>query len=508
MKLFGNSSGKHLRRDDSLPEARSPQPVRQREETVPAAAPRQEPAPVRSAVAVMERPAAEAASPSPAPQKTTVRKRSRFLLGYLIYLLVFLLIIAVGLTVLWLRMDAYERSRPYQPMEQLMRSTSEADWRRMLSEAGVENSYLDTLDFSSVNYVKKLGVYTDEQPVYNIRFGKKTMLVASLAEGRPLRFGFNAWDLETLTLVESNLAIYAPEGALVTVHGQPVGPEALAKRNAQPVTLGPFEADRSDIPGLNKYVLTHNFSAEDVVVTDADGSTLELGYQKGNSYYYPPLTSAYVIEAPSMVTVSVNGIPLTEENAKVERKPLEDFADLGDSVSVSPEDVRYEIDGLLVRPTVRAAFADGAELVPAEETDDRWSFRLQPDATFAAEQEQRILTIFDAYIAFLGNRNGDLNGNYRRYLSYLVPDSDAAKRATKSLDSLYWVKGRDTSLDGVKLGDVVRYGDDCFTAWIDFTRRLVDGGEDNNSYLFIFSRYQNEWRVARVMNKTSFIRNG
>ena len=106
----------------------------------------------------------------------------------------------------------------------------------------------------------------------------------------------------------------------------------------------------------------------------------------------------------------------------------------------------------------------------------------------------------------LGNRNADLYGNYRRYLSYLVPGSEAALRAEKSLDSLYWVKGRDTTLDAVSVGDVMRYGDDCFTVWLDFTRRLVDGGEDNNSYLFIFTRYNNEWRVVRVMNKTSFIR--
>ena len=505
MKLFGNSSGKHLLRDDPIFAETHPRPIRQQTDNVPDAQQAAKRADARTSVAVLERPETVIATPAP---EAPVRTKSRFLTGYLIYVIIFLLIIAGGLTVLWLRMDAYELSRPYRPMDEYMQAMSASDWRDMLSDAGVEDSYLDTLDFSSVSYGKKLGEYSDTHPVYSIRFGKKNMVTATLKEGPALRFGYHAWTLDSMTLVESGLTVYAPEGALVTIHGQPVGPECISQRDALPIELGVLEANRTDIPGLTKYVLNHNFSADDLVVTDADGSTIELGYQKGNSYYYPPMTSGYVIEAPSLATVSVNGIVLTDDNAQIEREPLEDFEDLGGFIPITPADVRYEIDGLLVRPTVKATLPNGTELSPAEESDDGWVFRLQNDAAFAAEQKDRILTIFDAYIAFLGNRNSDLNGNYKRYLAYLVPDSDAAKRAAKSLDSLYWVKGRDTSLDGVELGDVIRYGDDCYTAWLDFTRRLVDGGEDRNSYLFIFTRYQNEWRVVRVMNKTSFIRNG
>ena len=506
MKIFGNSSGKHIRREDDPPRMLPTDRTRQTEAPPRPAPepPRREPEPVsrperrsvreerpQSAVAVAERP-----------------KKSRFWLGYVIYIVVFLLIVAAGLTYLWLRMDAYERSRPYRAMDGLMALMRPEDWRRELSDDGVEASFIDTLDLNSAGYVKKLGEYSDEHPVYSIRFGKKTMLTAALEQGQPLRFGYNAWQLDSLTLVKSGLTVYAPEGALVTRNGQPVGPECLVERNAQNVTLGPLEAQRSDLPGLSKYALDACFTAEHIVVTDADGSELALSAQKGNAYYYAPMTSAYVITAPSAVTVTVNGIALTEENARIERTPLEDFAGLEAFIPEMPAELRYVIDGLVAKPLVEARFPDGSALAPAEQTDDAWVFRLEPDAEFRAAMEERILRIFDAYIAFLGNRNGDLNGNYQRYKSYLVPDSDAAKRAAKSLDSLYWVTGRDTSLDGVALGDVIRYGDNCFTAWLDFTRRLLDGGEDNNSYLFIFLRYQDEWRVVQIMNKTSFLRNG
>ncbi len=501
MKLFGNSSGKHVRTGEPLPPSetlrRASAP--QQEFTPP---PSQNP-PARSAAAVPEHPSPPPVKSRPSAPK---KKKSHFLLGYLVFVVVFLALIAGGLTVLWQRMDAYERSRPYRPMDQLMGATSASDWREKLSDAGVEDSFLDTLDFSDVSYTKKLGVYSDDRPVYSIRFGKKSMLTATLAQGDELRFGYHAWEIKDMTLVDSGLTVFAPEGATVTVRGQAVGPECLVQRNAQSVSPGMFEAGRTDIPGLTKYVLNRCFTAEDVAVTDADGNALAVGYQKGNAYYYPPLTSGYVIEAPSLLTVTVNGIVLTEENSEITNKPLEDFEGLDGSVPVSPADVRYVIDGLLARPVVSAVFSDGTELSPLEEADDRWIYRLLPDEEFAASQKDYILKVFDAYIAFLGNRNADLNGNYRRYLAYLVPGSEAADRAAKSLDSLYWVKGRDVSLDGVTVGDVIRYGDDCYTAWLDFTRRIDADTEDNNSYLFIFVRYNDQWRVVRVMNKTSFIR--
>ena len=502
MKLFSSPSGKHAR---SKEDAFSTPAVNR-----PAVEPRT-PSVSRNTSPLQPQPAAHV-PPSPQIDAAPVKEhkyrssRTRFLTGYFIYIMAFVAIIIVGLTVLWLRMDAYERSRPYRAMDSLMSMENPEAWRKLLADEGVEAAYLDTLAFDQANYTKKLGEYTDEKPVYSVRFGKTTMLTAYLRKGEDLRFGYSAWVLDHLTPVDSGLCVYAPEGATVMLNGAAVGEEYIAERNAQNITLGPLEADRTDIPGLTKYVLNRCFTADGITVTDAQGNALALGMQQGKSYYYPPVTSGYLIEAPSAVTVTVNGIPLTEEYAEITRKPLEDFEGMGDSVPVLPADVTYVIDGLVAAPEIKASFADGTLLAPTEKTADRWTFRLLPDEALRAEQEERILRIFDAYIAFLGNRNADLYGNYRRYLAYLVPGSEAAQRAEKSLDSLYWVQGRDTTLEDVSLGDVIRYGDDCFTAWLDFTRRLLDGGEDNNSYLFIFVRYNSEWRVVRVMNKTSFIR--
>ena len=331
------------------------------------------------------------------------------------------------------------------------------------------------------------------------------MLTVTLKKGAALPFGSYVWELDSVEAVPSGLKVFAPEDAVLAIRGQVIGPEALTERDAQPVTLGPLEETRSDIPGLALFSLNWIFSVDDLTVTDAEGSELSLAHTSGNAYYYPPLTSDYVIEAPSTATVTVNGIPLTEEYAEISSKPLEDFAGLGDSIPVTPANVTYLIDGLVAHPRVEAVCSDGTVLEPTETTDDRWTFALRPDPAFTAEQESYILTVFDAYIAFLGNRGGDMYGNLARYQQYLVPGSEAADRASRSLDSLYWFQGRDTALESVLLGDVIRYGDDCFTAWIDFTRRIDEQTEDPNSLLFIFVRYNGQWRVVRVMNQTSFL---
>lgn len=513
MKLISRNSGKHIHPDvpnqapetEPMPEAfRKPDPTRQPIPEQNDAMPGNPAAPARVRPKP-EPPQNTAAAVMSAPKQ---KKRLSFRAAYLLYILVFLVIIAAGLFVLWQRMDAYERSRPYLPMDMLMRTNNASDWRQLLSKSGVEDGFLDTLALDDADYVKKFGEYTDDQPVYSVRFGKKPMLTATLAKGSLLRFGYHTWVLGSLTPVDSGLSVYAPADATVAVSGVPVSEDRIAQLDAQSLTLGELESGRDDIPGLTKYILNECFSAERITVTDAAGNPLTLGYQKGNAYYYPPLTSGYVILAPSQVAITVNGITLTDQNAEITRTPLEDFEGLDDSVPVHPEDVRYVIDGLVARPVVKAILPDGSLLPVDEETEDRFSFRLLSDEAFAEEQKQLIFEVFDAYIAFLGNRDAELAENYQRYLRYLVPGSEAAERAQMSLISLTWITGRDTALDSVSLNSVIRYSEDCFTALLDITRKLPNGTDDNSSVLFIFVQYNGQWRVLRVMNKTSFIRYG
>ena len=439
------------------------------------------------------------------------QKKDRFVKVYLICVLCVLLIIAAGLLLLWRRMDVYERSRPARAVEAWIDATDSAGWRTLLSGMGVEDSYLSGLDLADAEYYKKLELYTDETPTFGVRFGKKTMLVASLKRGEALGFGSNAWEIGSVSLADSGFTVYAPVGAAVTVDGAPVPEDSLVQRDAQPLTLGVFEQGRDDIPGLSKYVLNDVFGVERVQVTDAEGNALSPAYSSGVSWYYPPLTSDYTVIAPAAAAVTVNGVTVTEENAASCRERGENdayriFDGIEDSLPFSLEaaDRRiWTVEGLVARPAVAAVLSDGTALAAVNETNNTWEFEDvpvgAPDAALAAELEEYILNVFDAHIAYLGNRAGNFEGNYGRYTAYLVPGSEAAEQARRARESVVWAKGQNTHPTAV-VKEVLRYAEDCFTAQVDFTPENDPDG-DVNSNIFVFVRYNGEWRVVRVMNQ-------
>lgn len=539
MKLFGNTSGKKrpaapaprvgARSPDSAPAsvpapvpASIPHPVADAEPepaSVPVSAsvaaplPADAPEPVSVPDVPERRVRAEGFRSESASETAARRKKSAFRRGYLIYVLCFLLVIAAGLLLLWERMDVYERSRPERAVNAWLAEKSAADWRALLEEKGVDEAFLDTLNLSDAESYKKLDAYTEETPAFGIRFGGRTMLTATLAPGEALGFGSHAWVLSGTELTGSGLTVYAPEDAVLTVDGVPAGDDCLVQTNAQSLTLGVFERDAlAETPGLAKYVINTIYTTDRLHVSDAEGRELPQSYSSGMSYYYPPLTSDYRITVPAGASVMANGVPVTEENAAfadVKGEPFpeyEIFAGIEDSVEIeipSPDARIWTLEGLVARPSVAVSMPDGTELSPAEETENAWVYAWAPevteDAGFAAEQEEFILKVFDAYIAFTGNRGRNLNGNYARYNAYLVPDSDAAERARRALPSLEWVKNRDTDLvaDSVEVTEVLRFGDKCFTA--ELTYETVKG--EANRIVFAFVPYNGSWRVVRVMNR-------
>ena len=500
MKLFGNTGR-------GRPQPKAPQPEPSRAETPRQAPPKpwqredrveftQVPPPPKPPVAVVNYRSADTSwTAAPAPRK------SRFWLGYWLYVVLFLAIVTGALYYVWQRLDVYEQSLPYRVMDAWLEGADTAYWREMLRRFGVGESYLDTLDFTQVDYYKKLDRYTDEEPVYGLRFGGKTMLTAALAPGEELKYGRHGWVIDLVSVVDSHLAVYAPVDAVLTVNGVPIPDDTPVQPDAQPLTLGPLEASL-DLPGLAKFTLNRLFTVDGLTVTDAAGEPLELAYSTGSSYYYPPLTRDYEICAPSELTVSVNGVTLTAENSEMTSEAIDAFDGIEDVLSAVPEFVTYRVTGLVARPAVLARGSDGVAQEPAQETEERWTYSLLPDEGLRSELSDYILQVFDAYIAYLGNRGYDLYGNYARYLQYVRDGSEAADRAKRALDSIYWVKNRDTNPASVTLGPVLRYSEDCFTAQVDFT---MTGSDESNGYLFVFQRSDGAWKVIRVLNTTSMV---
>lgn len=528
MKLFGNRSGKHTaRRTDGNPYYS----VRTEEALPRETAPEQPRREMFELKASADAPAARSGSVAPPEPKPDVqftfvepeeyiavsqvnseelpeaeapppRKKRRFGRGLLVYILVFLILSVAALGVFWYWLDNYELGRPQRTMENYLSAADSAYWENFLRTSGVEEGLLETLDLEDTSYFKKVDLNTDETPVFGIRFGDREMLITSLKPGRGLPFGQTTWDVDKVELVKSGLIVYAPPGAQLLVDGQPVAGDCLTQPHAQKLSLSPLEQTRTDIPGLDRYEIDYIYSDERLRVLDAAGNELPLSQHRGKRYYYAPLTRNYTVEAPVGATVTVNGVVLSEANATVSTAPMEDFEGLETWISPLPVVTRYELVNLLAEPELVAYNADGA--LSIRQDGDRYLVSLTADEAFTEEVRQRVMDAFDAYIAFSGNRNANLNANYARYNSFLVPDSVAADRASRALDSLIWVKGRDTALQSQQLTSVLRYGADCFTARIDYAMQ-TDTEVQDNSILMIFVRYNDGWSIVNILNQTTAV---
>jgi len=424
--------------------------------------------------------------------------------------IVMLVLIAAGLVYLWLRMDTYERSLPLRAVEAWMEGRSAEDWRQTLLEQGFPASFVDGLDLRDPDCYKNLSVYTDESPAYSLSFSTRPLLTVRLREGERLRFGKHGWEIAGITAADSGLAVYVPVGATVTVDGVAVGPECLEQRDAQKLSLGVFEAGRSDIPGLDKYVLNRCLTIDGVEVTAADGTVLTPSTSAGNAYYYPPLTADYRIVAPANAAVTVNGVTLTAENAAAEALPpdsdeFEMFEGVEDQLPFTINSLgrtAWTVEGLVAEPEVACTGASGAALT-AERDGNTWDYPAEaagkPDAALAAEQKDMVLACFDAHVAYLGNRGGAMENNYARFTAFLLPGGEAMDQALRARGSIIWAKGLKTHPDAA-LGEVLRYHADCFTAQVDFT---PEGEPDGvlHSNIYIFVRSGNAWKVLRIVSK-------
>lgn len=429
-------------------------------------------------------------------------KKSMFGMIFAIYMLWLLVMIMGGLALLWVRMDAYEKSRPEKTMENYMASHDGSYWNKLLIDNGVSKEYADTFDFSNASFLKKLELYTDDMPVYSVRSGDKEVFSVSLTNGKELKFGYHEWEIGEVKLTGSKISIYVPEDAAVSINGEKISADYMVQKNAQDVQLGLFDEAKNSEYGLAKYQLETIYSSDDFEVKDESGNVLELSETAGASYYYAPLMSDYKIAAPTDSTVTVNGIELAQGNAEIETRPNKDFEGLENFVDPLPEQKIYTIEGLIMKPDIVVKMADGSEL-PVSVDGNEYTYAI-PAGKIEAKLSEYVMSAFDAYIAFIGGRGGNLEGNLNRYISYAAPDSDVYIRAKGAWRSLQWVKGRDARFKSAQINSYTPYSDKLFTCQIDYT--LADDEKENaNSCLFIFVKYKGEWKLAKILNTTSFV---
>lgn len=424
--------------------------------------------------------------------------QSKFAIIYVICMAILSMLVIYGLTILWHYMEAYEKSRPENAMAQFLQSRSSDSWRSLFTQFGINASYIDSLDLENTSFYKNMEFYTDSEPTYTVCFGGTEVAIVQFGRREEIAFGFHTWAWETIWLTGSGFKLYVPHNATIRVGDKTVGQERLTQENAQELQLSIFDSNRADLPHLEKYDFNEVYGVEDVTVEDENGNILALSHNVGWSYYYAPYMNDYTISVPNDCAVTVNGILLTADNARITVEDLEDFKGIEDCIPFVPSRVTYTVEGLVLPPEVQVVPEQGQSLGLTMPQDDSYLYEITealPDAL-----SEYIMEVFEAYAAYSGNLNGAIEDNYNRYAAYILPGSEAADRAAKAKGSLYYTYTSKTASSHI--ASYTAYSEDLFTCQINYTM-TGDQADQQNSCLLIFVKKDNAWKVVRVLNKTS-----
>lgn len=132
------------------------------------------------------------------------KKNNRFLLGLLIYALVYCTIAAIGLAVFWQFIAAYEISRPKTAVNEYIAAVSDEDIRdgaESLLTSLDKNIQTEDQAFAIIKDSIAQGITaaksgkqsTPERAVYMLRSGGKTIGTVAIIPGEEGKFGFTPW---------------------------------------------------------------------------------------------------------------------------------------------------------------------------------------------------------------------------------------------------------------------------------------------------------------------------
>lgn len=217
------------------------------------------------------------------------KKKSRFVLGMVIYAVVFLLIAGFGLKVFWNYIDAYERSRPKNTMDQYIADLTVQD---MVEHCG---DWKDTIDSNlqnweesaeiirqsvsgKVTYARKSSACTETSQTYVLRCGPQVIGQVVIAAETPDAFGFTVWSVREQSFDFSHLLcaeqrITVPSVYNVCVNGTPLDESYIVESGIHYEALEEFYEDYS-LPCMVTYAADGILGNLELTVQDEEGNLI------------------------------------------------------------------------------------------------------------------------------------------------------------------------------------------------------------------------------------------
>ncbi|MCQ2407512.1 MAG: hypothetical protein MJ065_03160, partial [Oscillospiraceae bacterium] len=265
------------------------------------------------------------------------RKPSKFRIGLVIYIVVFLLLMTFGLFRFRKFLAEFESSLPQHTIENYVQHLDSTFYNDMVrqkvdqipvtqyetADTIAETLNLGTEQSEGFSFAKKGDEFTDEKPVYYIRSGESAIAKVTLSKaGETPSFHKPVWkvdDPESLFEISSEpeytLDVTVPEGSSVSVNGITVPADQLAAGEAL-ITLDNASLAFAKSPGSKKISITGLYVTPKVEAFDALGNALEAaekpnGNVKTQTYVYGPKSEpapdpAFVQHVKDMMAAYIN----------------------------------------------------------------------------------------------------------------------------------------------------------------------------------------------------------
>lgn len=443
---------------------------------------------------------------------------SKFVRFLLIYAAVFLVLIAIGLTFFWRYIAAFEISRPEHTMDELVLTLENGEAANTLNDYftvsefedkdtvfnEISGVYLEGQDFT---YRKMPGEYTDSAPVYILRAGTNDVLKVNLAPKgeNTAGYGFQLWDISAVKLFDKitrTLSIEVPPDAAVSVNGRALSEDYITDNHVEYENLSEYESDLSESIYRVLYTVEGIYDEAEVSVVDKNGEEMKNESDDDSEFIYDSARYSVKLVASPDDVVSLNGRELSEEDAVGTLfssdllKGLEKYAD-----SV-PNQVIYEVEGLLMEPEIAAKDASGQELTSRKGVDGMDIYGMPVDEELKEANTQLVTDFIKTYVSFSSNEGGNASGTFYRLAKYLLPNTETYKRTKDVTEGMMWVVGGKIEYRELKVDDFVACGKNCFICRVSLGITITAGGNERNVdsiYTLVFVRSGNSWLVGNMV---------
>ena len=220
------------------------------------------------------------------------RGSRRFLVGMIIYAVVFLILTGVGLKFFWDFIEAYEESRPQNTANTYLQKLtvekmcnaaepwfSGLDQRIQSEEERI--GYIRNSLTGDMNYAKKAGECTETRQVYVLRCGKQVIGQMTMDAVQTDTYGFSRWEVteehfDFSYLEGEPVRVTVPETYTVSLNGHVLDESYIAETGIHYPLLEEFY-DQYELPTLVTYEADHFLGTLSPEILDSTGKSVSMG---------------------------------------------------------------------------------------------------------------------------------------------------------------------------------------------------------------------------------------